>query len=45
MVVAPQVLSAIASYEQPNRQTWSSFSNTIRSAIRGGWQPSGWAGS
>lgn len=30
MVVAEQVESAIASYEQPNRRTWSSLSNTIR---------------
>ena len=45
IVVAPQVQSAIDSYEQPNRRTWISFSKMIRSAIRGRWQPSGCEGS
>jgi hypothetical protein len=45
MVVAEQAQSAIASYEQPNRRTWTSFSKIIRSLIRGRWQPSGCEGS
>jgi hypothetical protein len=44
IVVAPQVQLAIDAYEQPNRRTWISFSEMIRSAIRGLWQPSGWEG-
>ena len=35
IVVAPQVQSAIDTYEQPNRRTWSSFSKMTRSAMRG----------
>ena len=34
IVVAEQPQSAIASYEQPNRRTWISFSKMIRSPIR-----------
>ena len=41
IVVAEQAESAIASYEQPNRRTCSSFSKTARSAILRRWQPSG----
>jgi hypothetical protein len=34
IVNAEHVVSAIASYEQPNRNTWMGLSNTIRSEIR-----------
>jgi hypothetical protein len=44
MVVAEQVWSAILRSPQPNTRTWTSLSNTIRSATRGRWQPSGWSG-
>jgi len=40
-VLSEQAQSAIASYEQPNRRTWMSFSKMTRSPIRGRWQPSG----
>ena len=36
-----QALSQIAAQEQPKRQVWSRFSDTIRSAMRGRWQPRG----
>jgi aryl-alcohol dehydrogenase-like predicted oxidoreductase len=39
IVVAEQAQSAIASWEQPNRSTWTSFSKMIRSGILGRWQP------
>ena len=45
IVVAPQVQSAIDTYEQPKRRTWMSFSKMIRSPTRGRWQPSGWDGA
>ena len=35
IVVAEQVQSAMDSYEQPNRKTWTSFSKMTRSLIRG----------
>jgi hypothetical protein len=34
IVVAEQAQSAIDSYEQPNRSTWTSFSAMIRPGIR-----------
>ena len=45
IVVAPQVRSAMDSYEQLNGRTWTSFSKMTRSLIRGRWQSSGWDGS
>jgi len=45
IVVAEQAQSAIASCEQPNRRTWTSFSKMIRSGIRCRWHPSGCEGA
>ena len=45
IVVAEQVRSPALSRLAPSTSTWSSLSNTTRSAIRGRWahSPSGWS--